>query len=47
VGAIDLDQAPDPNAAPADGTTPAAPPGTPGATVTPAPQQQQPSNGLF
>ena len=52
VSAIDLDQAPDPNAAPpADGTTPVAPPGMPGAPVTPAPQQQQqqqqPSNSLF
>jgi penicillin-binding protein 1A len=46
VSAIDLDQAPDPNAPPADGTTPAAPPGAP---VTPVPQQQQQpqSNSLF
>jgi penicillin-binding protein 1A len=49
MGAIDLDQAPDPNAPPPDEGTP---PGTP-ATVTPAPAQQeqpparQPSNSLF
>jgi len=49
VGAIDLDQAPDPNAAPADGTTPVAPPDAPGAPVRPVPQQQQQpqSNSLF
>jgi penicillin-binding protein 1A len=41
VSAIDLDQAPDPNAPPADGTTPVTPPGAPGAPVTPVPQQQQ------
>jgi len=41
---IDTDQPVDPNAPPADGTQPAAPPGTPG---QPQPQQQQPSNTLF
>jgi penicillin-binding protein 1A len=41
LGGIDLDQAPDPNAQPADGTVP------PGQPVQPAPQQQQPSNTLF
>jgi penicillin-binding protein 1A len=44
LGAIDLDQAPDPNVLPADGTVP---PGTPGQPAQPAPQQQQPSNTLF
>nr|WP_176936356.1 penicillin-binding protein 1A [Massilia sp. PDC64] len=41
LGGIDLDQATDPNALPADGTVP------PGQPAQPAQQQQQPSNTLF